>query len=323
MTRRRDLAIALCAAFADASRAQPSGRQPIVAGVYVASEAAVRFVHEAFLEGLRERGLVPGRDLVVEVRYADGVAARLPALVDEVIALRPAVLFGLEAVAVEMRRRTMATPIVMTTAIDPVAVGLIQSLRRPGTNVTGMANLINDLLAKQIEMLTHVVPGLARVALLSGPYAAGYIAVAREAAAVKGIALSVAVVEDAKGLAPAFETLARDKSQALVVAPGGTMHQMTQAVALHARRARLPSISALNAESWIGAGGMIAYGADLADSFRKAAGYVDRILRGADPAELPVEQSSRFTFWVNLKTAREIGVTVPPAILVRADKLIE
>jgi putative ABC transport system substrate-binding protein len=323
VTRRRELVVALYAALAGASRAQTSRRRPIVAGVYVASEAAVRFAHEAFLEGLRERGLVPGRDLVVEVRHADGVAARLPVLVDEVIALKPEVLFGLEAVAVEMRRRTTTIPIVMTTAIDPVAAGLVHSLRRPGTNVTGMANLFNDLLAKQIELLTLVVPGLARVALLSGPYAAGYTAAAREAVAVKGVALSVAVVEDAAALAPAFDALARERPQALVVAASGSMHHVTQSVVMHARRLRLPSISALPPESWIGAGGMIAYAPDYADSHRKAAGYVERILRGADPAELPVEQSTRFSFWINLKTAREIGVTLSPAILVRADKVIE
>ncbi len=284
------------------------------------------FHHEAFLDGLRERGLGPGRDLVVEARHADGDAARLPALVDEVIALKPDVLFGLGAVAVAMRRRTTTIPIVLTVSIDPVAAGLVQSLRRPGTNVTGMANLLLELLAKQIDWLTLVIPGLARVALLvagTGPYAARYEAVAREAASAKGLALVVAAADDATGLDQAFAALARGKPQALVVASTGAMRQMRQEVAAHARRLRLPSISALSAETWIGAGGLIAYSPDMLDSFRKAAGYVERILRGADPAELPVEQSARFQFWINLETARAIGLAIPRSILVSADKVIE
>jgi putative tryptophan/tyrosine transport system substrate-binding protein len=324
--QRRALAAALGAAFALPSLAQPARRRPLVAGVYVASEAAVRPYHEAFLDGLRERGLVPGRDLVVDARHADGDAARLPALVDEVIALKPDLLFGIEAVAVPMRRRTTTIPIVVTSSVDPVAAGLVLSLRRPGTNVTGMANLHAELQAKQIDLLTEVVPGLARVALLvagTAPGVARYEASARETAAAKGLALVVAAADDAMGLDQAFAALSRAKPQALVVASTGAMQQMGREVAAHARRLRLPSISGLPAETWISAGGLIAYAPDYQESNRKAAGYVERILRGADPAELPVEQSSRFQFWINLETARAIGLAIPKSILLRADKVIE
>lgn len=324
--QRRALAAALGAAFALHAVAQPVRRRPLVAGVYVAGEAAVRPYHEAFLAGLRERGLVPGRDLVVEARHVDGDAARLPELVDEVIALKPDVLFGIEAVAVAMRRRTTTIPIVVTSSVDPVAAGLVQSLRRPGTNVTGMANLHAELLAKQIDLLTEVVPGLARVALLvaaTGSGAARYEASAHETAAAKGLTLVVATADDATGLDQAFAALARGKPQALVVASTGAMHQMRREVAEHARRLRLPSISGLPAETWIGAGGLIAYAPDYKESNRNAAGYVARILRGADPAELPVEQSARFQFWINLDTAHAIGLAIPTSIRMRADKVIE
>lgn len=326
MILRRALAVAVGAAVALPAAAQPVRRKPLVAGVYVASEAAVRPYHEAFVDGLRERGLVPGRDLVVQARHADGDAARLPALVDEAIALEPDLLFGLEAVAVVMQRRTTTIPIVLTSSADLVAAGLVQSLRRPGTNVTGMASLQAELLAKQIELLTEVVPGLARVGLLnagSGPVAARYVASAREAAAAKRIALVVAAADDAMGLDQAFGALMRGKPQALAVASSGAMQQMRQEVAAHARRLRLPSISALPAETWVGAGGLIAYSPDVVESFRKAAGYVERILRGASPAGLPVEQASRFQFWINLETARAIGLAIPKSILLRADKVIE
>jgi putative ABC transport system substrate-binding protein len=329
MKRRRIVvgASAAAALWVRPMHAQPMPQRPaLVAGVFVAGEKAVKPYQDALLDGLRERGLVPGRNLAVQIRYADGDATRLEALVDEVIALRPGVLFGLEIVAVAMRRKTTTIPIVLTSSADPVSAGLVQSLRRPGTNVTGMASLLVELVAKQVELVTQVVPGMTRVALLNdarAPVAARYEATAREAAAVKGLTLSVASVDDAAGLAAAFAALERQRPQALIVATTGAMQQMRQQVAAHARRLRLPSISALPAETWIADGGLIAYAPNMAESFRSAAGYIERILKGADPAELPVEQSTRFQFIVNLRTARDIGLQIPQEILLRADAVVE
>jgi putative tryptophan/tyrosine transport system substrate-binding protein len=328
--RRRRLVIGASAAAALPARplrAQPSPQRPaLLAGVFVAGEKAVRPYQDALVEGLRDRGLVPGRHLALEIRYSDGDANRLAALVDEVIALEPRVLFGLESVAVVMRRRTTTIPIVLTSSADPVAAGLVQSLRRPGTNVTGMASLLVELVAKQVELLTQVVPGLSRVALLGdarAPVAARYEASAREAAAVKGLTLGVASVDGEAGLAQAFAALERQRSQALVVATTGAMNHMRQQVAAHARRMRLPSISALPAESWVADGGLIAYAPNMAESFRSAASHIKRILEGADPADLPVEQATRFQFIVNLKTARDIGLVIPQSVLLRADAVVE
>jgi putative ABC transport system substrate-binding protein len=297
-----------------------------VGGLFLADEAFVKPFEEAFLAGLRDLGYVAGRNLVVDIRYARGDSSRLPALADELIALKPDVLFGIEQVAVVMRTRTTSIPIVLPSSADPVAAGLVQSLRRPGTNVTGMASLADQLVAKHIELLTEIVPKISRVALFNDPLApaaARFEQFARTASTVKGLTLIVVGARDPEGVRQAFATLEKERPEGIVVVGTGRTNQLRHEIIGHARRLRLPSISALPGVAWAEAGGLITYAANLLESYRDAARYVDRILKGANPAEIPVEQSARFEFVVNLRTAREIGVTIPPSILLRADRVIE
>jgi putative ABC transport system substrate-binding protein len=207
-----------------------------------------------------------------------------------------------------------------------VAAGLVQSLRRPGTNVTGMASLADQLVAKHIELLTEIVPKISRVALFNDPLApaaARFEQFARTASTVKGLTLIVVGARDPEGVRQAFATLEKERPEGIVVVGTGRTNQLRHEIIGHARRLRLPSISALPGVAWAEAGGLITYAANLLESYRDAARYVDRILKGANPAEIPVEQSARFEFVVNLRTAREIGVTIPPSILLRADRVIE
>jgi len=298
--------------------------------LWVTNETSVKPLLDAFLAGLRDLGYVAGRNLVLDMRYAAGDYNALPALADELIALKPDVLVGIEAPAVAMRKKTKTIPIVLLGSPDPVAAGLVRSLARPGTNVTGIANRVDQLIAKHIELLTEIVPKMSRVALFNyAPLpndpvelAVRYEQFAKTASAAKGLALIVVSARDAEGVRQAFVALERERPEGVVIASTGQTFQLRHEIIGHARRLRLPSISALPA-AWAEAGGLASYGVDFRESFRYAATYVARILKGATPAELPVEQSSKFEFVINLKTAREIGVTIPPSILLRADRVIE
>jgi len=297
-----------------------------VACLWFTSEASAKPFVEAFLAGLLDLGYVPGRSLVLDMRYAHGDSSRLPALADELIALKPDVLVGIELAAIVMRTKTTAIPIVLPTSTDPVAAGLVQSLARPGTNVTGMTASLDQVVAKHIELLTEIIPKISRVALLNDPLAPAaprFEQYARTAAAAKGLKLIVAGASDAEGVRQAFATLERERAEGIVVATTGRASQHREEIIGHARRLRLPCISALPAAAWAEAGGLATYGPNTLASFRYSATFVDRILKGAKPTELPVEQSAKFEFVINLKTAREIGVTIPPSILLRADRVIE
>jgi putative ABC transport system substrate-binding protein len=294
--------------------------------LWFTSEASAKPFVEAFLAGLLDRGYVPGRNVVLDMRYAHGDSARLPALADELIALNPEVLVGIELVAIVLRTKTSTIPIVLPVSTDPVAAGLVLSLARPGTNVTGMTASLDQVVAKHIELLTEILPKISRVGLLNDPLAPAaprFEQYARTAAAAKGLKLIVAGASDSEGVRQAFATLERERAEGIVVATTGRASQHREEIIGHARRLRLPCISALPAAAWAEAGGFATYGPNTLASFRYSANYVDRILKGAKPTELPVEQSAKFEFVINLKTAREIGVTIPPSILLRADRVIE
>jgi putative ABC transport system substrate-binding protein len=291
---------------------------------------AAPFVN-ALLAGLRDLGYVEGRNFTLDMRWAHGDTSRFDVLADELIALKPDVLCGLEAQAVVMRAKTGTIPIVLVASSDPVAAGLVKSLARPGTNVTGQAFLQRELIGKHLELLTEIVPKMSRVALLNYAALAGEpIAssaalleqAAREASGVKGLTLIVTKARDEVGLQDAFATLEQERPSGLVVAGVGPLYQLGVAIINHARRLRLPSISSFPA-AWADAGGLLTYGADFVENYRAAARFVDRILKGAKPADLPIERPTKFEFVVNLKTAREIGVKFPQSILLRADRVIE
>lgn len=293
----------------------------------VSNEATAKPFVEAFLAGMADRGYRQESNLVLEVRYARGDIHRLPALAGELVALKPDVLAGLGPAAIAMRSKTTTIPIVLLVSTDPVADGLVQSLARPGTNVTGLTNSFEQLIEKHVELLSEIAPKMSRVALLNyGPTslegAARFEGVAKRAATAKGLTLVAAIARDEESLRQAFIRLEAERVGGIVVVPTAPALQLRHAIIDHARRLRLPSISGLP-PMWAESGGLMNYGANALADYRYAASFVDRILRGAKPAEMPVEQLGRFELVINLKTAREIGVEIPRSILARADRVIE
>lgn len=293
-----------------------------------ADEASAKPNKDQFVVGLRDLGYEVGRNLDFDIRYAGGDPSRYATLADELIALKPDVLVGLDSVAIVMKAKTATIPIVLLTSTDPVADGLVQSLARPGTNVTGLADLFEQLVAKHIELLAEIVPKMSRIAFfdfarptnaLSGERFEQF---AKNAAAAKGLKLIVVRARDSEGVRQAFAMLERERPEGIVVAARVETHELRHDIIRHARRLRLPTISAMP-PGWWEAGGLLNYGPNFRESYRYAANFVHKILNGAKPAELPVEQIAKYYFVVNLKAAREISLTIPPSILLRADRVIE
>ncbi len=286
---------------------------------------------DAFRAGLRERGYLLGSNLTLDERYAEGNAGRFPALAEELIALKPDVLVGIEGPAIALSSKTTTIPIVFIGGSTVLESGLVQSLARPGANVTGVSFRSAELIGKQFELLLEISPKIARVALFTFPIPTsdpGYSGTAhleqnaRKAASDKGLTLVIVSAKDVAGARKAFEQIQSERIQGLVVAGSGTTLYLMDEIVAGARRLRLPSISGLSA-AFAETGGLATYGTNFVEGFRYAAKYVDRILKGAKPAEMPVEQMMKFEFVVNLKTAREIGIKLPASILLRADRVIE
>jgi len=290
-------------------------------------ETTAKPVVEVFLAGLRERGYQPGGNLIIEFRYARGDISRLPALAEELVALKPDALVGLQPAAVALRGKTTTIPIVLLASNDPVAAGLAHSLARPGTNVTGLANRFDQALEKHVELLAEVVPKLSRIALLNyGPTSADSartFTIAAEAAGKgRGIAVVNGVVRDDAQLNEAFALFEARKVQALIVVPTSPALQFRRAILDHAMRLRLPTVSGLP-PAWSEEGALLNYGANTLADFRYVASIVDRVLKGGNPAEMPIEQPGRFELIVNLKTARQLGIKLPQSIMARAQRVIE
>jgi putative ABC transport system substrate-binding protein len=289
-------------------------------------------VRAAFLAGMRELAYVVGRNLVFDERYAAGDYNRLHALADELIALRPDVLVaGDTGVAVVLKAKTVTIPIVMLASSDPVAAGLVQSLARPGTNVTGNTLLAEMLIAKHLELLMQAVPGMSRVAFLNyaalpndplADVAARAEKSAKAAATMKRLTLTIASARDPESVRQAFAQFETARTEGVVVFASGPTFQLRDEILGHARRQRLPTITAAT-PLWLDAGGILSYGPNLEEVFRSAATYVDKILKGSKPSELPVQQPTKFEFLVNLRAAKETGLPIPQAVLLRADRVIE
>ena len=280
----------------------------------------------AFQEGLREAGFVEGQNVVIAFRWAEGHYDRLPALATDLVGLRVAVLFaaGGPPSALAAQAATSTVPVVFSAVNDPVRLGLVASLNRPGSNVTGMSTFVTDLGAKGVELLKELVPAAPVIAYLvnpSSPAAEFYVKEALTAARTLGIQVQVLNASTERDLGEAYASLAKLGAGGLVV-PGEPFfdsHRET-IVALSARYA-VPSIYGFR--EFVLAGGLMSYGTSLPDSYRKAGTYVGRILKGEKPADLPVMQPTKFELAINLKTAKALGLTVPPMLLARADEVIE
>ena len=283
---------------------------------------------KAFREGLRDLGYVEGRNVVIEYRDAEGKSERLPTLAAELVALKVDVLqVGGTLQALAAKQATKTIPIVFAAVADPVTSGLVTSLARPGGNATGFSVISPELVGKGMELLTHTVPGVSRIAVLWDSGAAGELTIKDQlkSAQAAGQALGVRLqFVEARGPADfdrAFSDMTRARASALTV--------LTSVAFLGARR-RLADLTAKNrlpaaygAREHVDAGGLMSYGPDYADLFRRAATYVDKILKGAKPADLPVEQPTKFELVINMKTAKALGLTIPPAVLARADEIIQ
>jgi len=295
-------------------------RKPAVLGVIAVlalTEAEALQNMQPFLLGMRERGYVQGVDFVLAMRMSGGDTRRFPALVDELLALKPDVMLALEASAKAIVAKTTTIPVVLLMSVDPVAAGLVKSLARPGTNVTGMSIQGDLLVAKNIELLLELVPKASRIAMLSDPtWSSVPVQQAQQAATAKGVILTNVYVKDATELQQAFMQFEKHRPDGLVIHYAGQTVALRDPIEEGVRRLRLPMVGGLQ-------GCVLYYGADRVSMAHEAADFVDRILKGAKPADLPVRQASRYVLTVNMKIAREIGVKVPQSILVRADEVIE
>jgi putative ABC transport system substrate-binding protein len=279
---------------------------------------------EAFRRGLRDLGYVEGRTIMLEYRWApEGGYDRIPDLAADLVRLGVDVIVAqTNTHALAAKRATATIPIVFGAVSDPVESGLVASLARPGGNVTGSSLLAPEVVRKLLEFLREVVPAASRVAVLEDPE--GSVRSRREAEAaaqVLGLRLQRLDVRDPKELDQAFRAAMAARAQAVITIPSSFFARHRARVAELALKSRLPAVSIET--GFVEAGGLLSYGPDIPDRFRRAATYVDKILKGAKPADLPVEQPTKFDLIVNLKTAKALGLTIPPAVLARADRVIE
>ncbi len=279
---------------------------------------------DAFATGLRELGHVDGQNIRVEYRYADGSQPRLAALADELVRLGVAVIVAQSTQAVDAARRATTTiPIVFPVTFDPVESGFVESLARPGGNLTGLSPLNPVVTAKRVELVREVVPQLGRLAVLRNPSNSGSAFALREAERATeqlGIRLHVLDVATVEQMEPALRTAVGAHAGALMVLSDNLFFREHRRIVELANRYRLPQV--FDTKDFVESGGLMSYGADLDDLYRRAASYVDKILKGASPATLPVEQATKFELLVNMKTAQRLGVTIPQSVLLRADRVV-
>ena len=305
--------------------AQQPKKVPRIGAFVPASASAAPQLIEALRHGLREHGYVEEQYITLEPRYAEGKIERLAGFAAELVRLKADVIVvGSTPGIIAVKNTTGAIPIVMVTTGDPVAGGLVASLARPGGNITGLTALGQELSGKRLELLKEAVPKVSRVAVLSNPTNpdSGMSLKGMELAArALGVQFRVQEVHDPAELNKAFQATTREGARALMVLPDAMFVSQRERIVTLSAKSRLPAMYPHG--EFVDAGGLMFYGASLADMWRRAATYVDKILKGAKPADLPVEQPKKFEFIINLKAAKQIGLTIPPNVLVRADRVIK
>ena len=309
---------------ATAAEAQQAARVPRIGFLGSGSPSTNQHLIEAFRQGLRELGYVEGRNIAIEYRWAEG-KEDLPGLAAELVQLKVDIILTAGTPPIQAAQQATRTiPIVVAVAGDIVGMGFAASLARPGGNVTGLTLLSPELSGKRLELLKEIVPGMIRVAVLynsSNPVSAPQLTETQVAARSLGVQLQSLGVRDANGFGSAFAAMTRERAGALMVLSDVMFfNQRTRIVSL-ATKGRLPAV--FWRSEFTEAGGLLAYGPNVSDMYRRAATYVDKILRGTKPADLPVEQPMKFEFIINLKTAKQIGLTIPQSVLYRADKVIK
>src|SRR5215831_10903617 len=310
-----------------AAEAQQAGKMPRIGLLSLTSPSDRPPLLDAFRQSLRELGWVEGQNIVIDYRYAEGRVDRLPDLAAELVRLKVDLIVASAGtqVATAAKNATETIPIVMIFVRDPVGAGLIASLARPGANVTGTSGSAGlEWVAKQLELLKETVPKIRRVAILSNPDNAYHRLAIREvnvASRSLGVQLQLLEARSPNEFDAAFAAMAKQGAEALVVVSDAIFSSHRTRLADLAARSRLPA--AYGVRESVEAGGLMSYGPSILDSYRRAATYVDQILKGTKPAELPVEQPTKYELVINMKTAKALGLTIPQSVLLRADEIIE
>jgi len=307
------------------AEAQQPGKVPRIGYLAAATLAAIPHRIEAFRQGLRSLGYVEGKNIVIEWRYAERKLDRLSALAAELVRLKVDIIVSAGPAATRSAKEaTVTIPIVMAFDTDPVGNGFVASLARPGGNITGLSTLAPELSGKQLELLKEIIPRLSRVAVIGNATTPGNAQALKEteiAAGALGVKLQYLDVQSPKDIETAFRAASKGNADAVVVLVNFVFISQRTHAAEVAAKSRLPAIYFRS--EFVEDGGLMSYGVSITDLDRRAATYVDKILKGARPAELPVERPRKFDLVINLKTAKQIGLTIPPEILIRADKVIK
>src|SRR5215510_7708984 len=313
------------AAWPISARAQVASRQPLVAYLVGGSKSASDRYFSGFSQGMRELGYVVGRDYALDGRYADGNLALVPSLAEELVRLNPDVIVSGTLTGVTVAKKLTDTiAIISPSLVDPVGLGLAASHARPGGNVTGVLLTVEDLPSKQLALTVEMVPGARKVGVLlnvnnpNNPPQRRNMEGAAHALGVELLPLEVALPDDIHG---AFQTLAREKVKAVLVVIDGMLLSERKRIALFAVAGKLPTI--FGAREHVEDGGLMSYGVDLRENWRRTATFVDKILKGAKPGDLPIEFPTKLQLMINLIAAKALGLDVPPTLLARADEVIE
>ena len=329
MNNRRKLIVALgagaLAAPLSAFAQQKSAKVARLGLLSPFSPSDTAIWHQAFRQGLSDLGWIEGKNLSIEYRYAEGRDDRLPGLAADLVRLKvDIIVVAISTDAVAAKNATETIPIVMQSAGDPVALGIVKSLSQPGGNITGLTNIPAEMAGKRLELLKEIVPKLSRVAVLWNPGTPISALAWKEIqlpARQLGVELQSLEVRSLNDFDKAFNDAIKARAGALAITPAPLFAGNIKRIADHAAKSRLPSM--FHIREFVDAGGLVAYGPDRADLFRRSATFVDKILKGAKPADLPVEQPTKFELVINMKTAKALGIKIPNSILVRADKVIE
>jgi putative ABC transport system substrate-binding protein len=325
--RRRFLLTSLAGAVAAplAARAQPAGKMSRIGYLSPGTATASSGLHKAFTDGLRDHGWIEGKNIAIEYRWEGAGKSTLFALAAELTRLPLDVIFAVNTPAALATKRTGTTlPVVFAQVSEPVVTGLVSSLARPGSNFTGLTTMNRDLMPKRLEVLKEAIPRLARVGYLANPgYAVHQSQLTEMSAAAHGLGLTLHPVETraTSEFEGGFARMAATQVGAFIVQQDDLFRANRLAIVDLASQRRLPGMYVFSV--FPQSGGLMSYGADPADLHRRAAGHVDRILKGARPSELPVERPTKFELVINLKTAKALGLTIPPSLLLRADQVIE
>jgi putative ABC transport system substrate-binding protein len=304
--------------------AQPAGDVPRVGFVSASSAAAIADRTAAFRAGLKELGYVEGRNIIVEYRWADGRFDRLPGLLTSLVRANVQVIVSAgPSVTRQAKRSRLTLPIVMAFDIDPVGEGVVSSLARPGGNITGLVSLAPQTSRKQIELLREVLPELSRLAIVGDSAIPGHFETLGELLATcrrLNITVQQLDIRSFADLETLFQSAKNEGAQAMLILTSPIATERRAKIVALAAKAKLPAL--YSHPEFADAGGLMNYGASIPDLFRRAAAYVDRILKGTPPASLPIEQPTQFEFVINAKTARDLGLRIPPSVLTRADRII-